>query len=121
MSVRDSLVEAVTTAAGPKVNVIPYQDNLDNLDRVTVMFKQGSIEALVEAPRSAYKVNYVLTVVSPATDPKVAEAELDDVVIQLLGDLDDLDWFAWSSADKVLFQSSNLAYDIHCWNISRKV
>ena len=120
MSIRDTLVTEIQKVVGPKVQVIPYQDNTDLPSRLTVMFKQLSLAPLPASPRSAYQVNYVLTVVSPATDPKKAEAELDDFVPSLLGDLDGLDWFAWSSAEKVLFQSQNIAYDITCWNIARK-
>jgi len=120
MSVRDTLVAAVRKAVGKSATVIPYQDSVDVLDRVLVMFKQLAILPLEEAPRSAYRVNYVLTVVSPATDPIKAEAELDDFVVRLLGDLDDLDWFAFDSADKVLFQATNIAYDISCWTIAQR-
>jgi hypothetical protein len=117
-SVRDSLLQAITEAVGPEVHVIPFQDNMDVPDRLTVMFKQLRITPLDAAPRGAYVVYYVLTVVSAALDPSVAEAELDEFVPSMLGDLDTLDWFAWDEAVKVLSQSSNLAYDITCWNIA---
>ena len=122
MSVRDSLLEAITAAVGPDVHVIPFQDAMDVPDRLTVMFKQLSLTPLPSAPRAAYVVNYVLTVVSPALDPAVAEAELDEFVPSMLGDLDSLDWFAWSEATKVLSGgASNLAYDIACWNVGHRV
>ena len=120
MSVRKTLVEAVTSAVGKTATVIPYQDSVDVLDRVLVMFKQMGLQPLPEAPRAAYRVNYVLTIVSPAIDAIKAEAELDDFVVRLVGDLDDLDWFAWDSADKVLFQGTNLAYDVTCWTIAQR-
>lgn len=120
MSIRDDLLTVIAAAvAGDDVQVIPFQDNLDLPAQITIMFKQLTLLPLEQAPRRAYRVNYVLTVISPATDPTVAEAELDVFIPSLLGDLDELDWFAWSSADKVLFQS-NIAYDITCWNIARK-
>jgi hypothetical protein len=120
MSIRDDLLAVIADAVGPDVHVIPYQDNMDIPDRITVMFKQLALLPLEQAPRTAYRVNYVLTVISPATDPTVAEEELDDFIPSLLGDLDELDWFAWSTADKVLSTSGGLAYDITCWNIARK-
>jgi hypothetical protein len=120
MSVRDTLLAAITAAVPEGTHVIPFQDNMDVPDRITVMFKQMSITPLAEAPRSGYVFNYILTVVSPAVDPSVAEEELDGFVPAMLGDLDGLDWFAWSTADKVLSQGQ-LAYDITCWNIAHKV
>jgi len=120
MSIRTDLVDKVTAVAGRTANVIPYQDSTDVLDKVTIMVKLLSIAPLAEAPRGAYRIGYVLTVVSPATDAQKAEAELDDYVVSLLGDLDGLDWFAWDSADKVLFQSTNLAYDVTCWTVAER-
>jgi len=119
MSARSDLVEKVAAAVGDTAHVIPYQDSVDVLDRITIMFKQLSLQPLPEAPRSAYRFNYVLTIVSPATDPQVSEAELDDFVPSLLGDLDTLDWFAWETADKVLGPGGmGLAYDVSCFTIA---
>jgi hypothetical protein len=84
------------------------------------MFKQLRLTPLPAAPRGGYVVYYVLTVVSPALDPSVAEAELDEFVPSMLGDLDGLDWFAWDEATKVLAQGL-MAYDVTCWNIAHVV
>jgi hypothetical protein len=119
-SVRESLLAAITAAVPAGTHVIPYQDNMDLPDRITVMFKQLRITPLPEAPRAGYVVHYVLTVVSPALDPSVAEADLDVFVPSMLGDLDALDWFAWDEATKVLSQGL-MAYDITCWNLGYKV
>lgn len=120
MSVRERLLAAVEAAVGSTAHVIPYQDAMDVPDRVTVMFKQTRVTPIPEAPRSGYVVHYVLTVVSPALDPSIAEAELDEFVPSMLGDLDHLDWFAWSTADKVL-AGGLMAYDVECWNLAYEV
>lgn len=119
MSVRHDLLEAITAAVPEGTHVVPYQDNLDVLDRMTVMFKQTRITPLPAAPRAGYVVHYVLTVISPALDPQVAEEDLDAFVLSMLGDLDGLDWFAWDEALKVL-ASGLMAYDVTCWNVARK-
>jgi len=120
MSIRDTLVAAVTAAAPPETHVIPYQDNVDVLDVVTVMFKQLGMLPLEAAPRGAFRVNYVLTIVSAAADPANSEVELDEFVPSLLADLDTLDWFAWESAEKVLGPGGiGLAYDVTCWTIAQ--
>jgi hypothetical protein len=122
MSVREELLDAIAAAVGPDVHVIPYQDSTDVLDRRTIMFKQLSMQPLEAAPRGAYRVNYVLTFVTPHTDPGKGEADLDAFVPAILGDLDALDWFAWSTADKVLGPGGQgLAYDVSAWIVGNKV
>jgi hypothetical protein len=118
MSVRADLLERITAAA-PGAHIIAYQDAVDVLDRITIMFKQLSLSPLPAAPRGAYRFDFVLTVCSPALDPQHAELELDDFVPSLLGDLDTLDWFAWDTAEKVLGPGAlGLAYDIHAWTVA---
>lgn len=113
-SVRDRLVEELRTVLGPGVAVIPYQDSVDALERRTVMVKQQSISRLPEAPTSKLRIDYVLTFISPAVDPAVGEADLDQWVPQTLADLD-MSWFAWTGAAKVLFDPQNLAYDVSAY------
>jgi len=120
VSPRDTLLAAVTAAVPAGTHVIPYQDNVDVLDRITIMFKQLTMAPLPEAPRAAFKMEYVLSVCSPALDPTVAEKELDEFVPSLLADLNALDWFAWDSAEKVLGPGGvGLAYDVTCWTIAQ--
>jgi hypothetical protein len=122
MSVRDELLAAITKVVEPDVHVIPYQDNVDVLDRRTIMFKQLTVQPLAAAPRSGYQVNYVLTLCTPHTDPEKGEADLDAFVLSLLGDLDALDWFAWSTADKVIGPGGQgMAYDVSAWIVGNKV
>jgi hypothetical protein len=120
MTIRETLVAAVTAAAPAGTRVLPYQDNVDVLDVVAIMFKQLGMRPLEAAPRAAFRVNYVLTIVSAAADPAVSEAELDEYVPSLLADLNALDWFAWESAEKVLGPGGiGLAYDVTCWTIAQ--
>jgi hypothetical protein len=75
------------------------------------MVKQTTIARLPEAPSSRLRIDYVLTFISPSTDASTGEADLDQWVPQTLSDLD-MSWFAWTSAEKVLFDPLNLAYDV---------
>lgn len=118
MSVRDDLVSELRTAAGPGVHVIPWQDSADELDRITIMVKQVSLEPLPAAPAGALQVNYVVTIASASIDAQTAETELDEFVPALLADLAPLSWFAWTTATKVLFQSTHLAYDVDAFVIA---
>lgn len=113
-SPREDLLAAITAAVPEGTHVIPYQDNMDLPDRITVMFKQLRVAPLPAAPRAGFVVYYVLTVVSPALDPSVAEAELDVFIFAMLDALNPLNWFAWDDAPKVLSQGL-MAYDVSCW------
>lgn len=112
MSVREDLIAGIKAVVDPaRVAVIGVEDNKDVLDRLTIMVKQRTIAPLAQAPIGALRVDYVLTVTSPAIDPAVAEPELDDFVPDLLNDLSPIPWFGWSEATKIL-DGQNLAYDI---------
>lgn len=110
-SVRDRLVAELRSVLGAGVTVIPYQDSVDVLERRTVMVKQQSISRLPAAPSSKLRIDYVLTFISPAQDAATGEADLDQWVPQSLADLD-MSWFAWTGAEKVLFDPLNTAYDV---------
>jgi hypothetical protein len=113
-SIRDSLVDELRRVLGAGVHVIPYQDNVDALDRRTVMVKQTTISPLPEAPSGQLRVDYVLTFITPNVDPSKAERDLDQWVPQTLADLS-VSWLSWSSAEKVLFDPQNLAYDVQAF------
>jgi hypothetical protein len=113
-SIRDALVEELRKVLGSGVHVIPYQDNVDALDRRTVMVKQTTISPLPEAPSGQLRVDYVLTFITPNVDPAKAERDLDQWVPQTLADLS-MSWLSWSSAEKTLFDPQNLSYDVQAF------
>jgi hypothetical protein len=110
-SVRDALVDELRRVLGTGVHVVPYQDNVDALDRRTVMVKQTTISPLPEAPAGQLRIDYVLTFISPNVDPGKAERDLDQWVPQTLADLT-MSWLAWTSAEKTLFDPQNVSYDV---------
>lgn len=120
MSIRDDVVDRLREILGPDVSVIPYQDNLDTLERRTVMVKQQTITRLPEAPASKLRVDYVLSFISPAIDPSVAEADLDEWLPVALADALNVNWLSWDSAEKVLFAPLNLAYDVSAYLITEQ-
>jgi hypothetical protein len=91
--------------------IIPYQRDVGVLSQTIVMFKQGAIRPLPAAPIKALQVDMTATIVSPLSDTARAEDELDDDVLSLTFALDELG-ILWTEARKVLFNDSNLAYDI---------
>jgi uncharacterized membrane protein len=113
-SIRDSLVAELQAVLGPDVHVVAYQDATDVLERRTVIVKQQSITRHQAAPMGSLRIDYVLTFVSAAVDPATAEADLDVWVPESLDDLR-MSWFAWTTATKALFGSTNLCYDVDAY------
>lgn len=116
MSVRDALVAAIR-ATGTDARVVSVEDNKDELDTITIMVKQRTIRRLPEAPAGSLRIDYVLTITHPATDPAVSEPGLDHFVPELLADLDRHSWIGWSIATKTL-DDQNLAYDVECFVVA---
>ena len=115
MSIRDSLIEQLRQVVGPDdvVHIIPFQDSVDVIDRRTIMLKQTTISRATEAPNANLRIGYTLTFIAAAMDPAKAEPDLDEWVPAVLDDLR-MNWFAWSTATKVLF-GQNVAYDVDCY------
>lgn len=118
MTIRDDILEKLRAVVDPAVHIIPWQDATDVIDRRTIMLKQGRLSPLEGSPRGGIRIDYVLTFIAPATDPAIAEAELDAWVPEVLADLNTLNWLAWLEGRKVLFGSSNLAYDVDAFTIT---
>lgn len=112
MSVRDELEELIKPRIPTDWKLLPYQDNIDQPDTPTVMFKQLKIENTKEAPRGSWTFTFVLTLVDGRTDPEIAEPALDDEVETLWMILNSISSVNPTLAEKVLFQNAYLAYDI---------
>lgn len=119
MSIRDRLIEELRAVVGPddKVHIVGFQDNLDVLDRPTIMLKQLSIAPLPEAPTGGLRIEFVLTFIAPELDPTPAETYLDTWVPATLADLR-MPWFAWTEATKVAYEPLSIAYDVRAFVIA---
>ena len=120
MTARQQLATAIAPLLPATWKLIPYQDSIDTLSSVVVMLKLESIEKAPSAPIGAYLAKFTVTIADPSTDPKNAEDRLDDEVLALLAALDALNSTLWSTATKVSFNSTNLAYDIAVSVVTRK-
>lgn len=119
MTVRDSLTAELRRIGGKAVHVIDYQDNADRLDRKTIMVKQRTIQPAPAAPAGQLRIDYVLTFVTPMTDAGPAEQELDAWVPAFLDDMR-MNWLVWTMATKVLFGTSNIAYDVDIYVLTTR-
>ncbi len=118
MAVRASLIAAIRGIVGDSAHVIDVEDNKDVPDLITIMVKQRAMARLPEAPNGALRIDYVLSITHPATDPAVSEPALDDYVPGFLTDLNaHRAWLGWTTATKTL-DGQNLGYDIDAYVIA---
>jgi len=102
--------------------IIPYADQTDRLERVTVILNQITIAHAPEVPGGAHMVTFEALVIEPSTDPARREDSLDDAVDNVLHALDDLPNLRWTEATKVGWGDpvSNIAYRINLEVLSGK-
>lgn len=99
----------------------PTERNLDQLDRITVVWKQRTFRRLAEAPIGSLRVEGTLTIASPLTDIAKAEAQLDDALLELLTDLDSIAGLGWTEARKVTTDNETyLGYDVDLYITTAK-
>lgn len=115
MSVRSQLEAMLKPLLPKRWKLIPYQDNLDEISAVTVMFKLLKMENFKSAPLGAYNYTFSITIIEPGSDMSKVEAALDDHVEELWKLLDvhpQMQSVYPQEAVKVLYGATNLAYDI---------
>ena len=104
--------------------LVPYQRNLDEVDRVTVMLRLQRVVKLPEAPGGAYQAEWTLTIIQPGQDVTRGQKMLDQQVFELLDAILDLRKTGlnidWSDAQSVVFGERNEAFDITIRTILEK-
>ena len=85
-TVRQQFLDLVMPELPGAWKFVPYQRNLDQISQVTLMLKQSTVKPLatIKGSGAGWQADYVLTIISPNTDPEKAEAQLDDDVLTLL-------------------------------------
>lgn len=124
MSIRDSLTEQLGAKLPTGWKLIPYDDSMDELDAVTVMFRQQSVEPTKEAMQGSLTYGYQLVLIDPATDPAVLEPALDAEVEDLVDVLMSLSWLSLTKATKgsgVVGQALAYLFDIDVLAVPNKV
>jgi hypothetical protein len=111
MAVRKYVVDSVKPLLPRSWRFIEQQQNLDVIDRVTVILMLQDIAPAPAAPRGALLARYTLTLIEPKTDPARAEAALDDLILDLVQALAGVPNLVWTTATRALF-GENQAYDI---------
>lgn len=90
---------------------VPVQTRIDRPSKPTLMLKMSSVSRHPGAQGVLLPV-FTLTAVSQKTDPGEADMHCDELLDILLAPIQKLRWVAFRGAEKVLFQSKYMAYDI---------
>lgn len=85
-TVREQFLDGVVPLLPSEWKFVPYQRNLDRLSQTTLMLKQSTVKPLptIQGAGAGWQADYILTIISPNTDPEKAETQLDDDVLTLL-------------------------------------
>ena len=111
MAVRKHVVDIIRPLLPKAWKFVPQQQNLDVIDRVTVVLTLQDITPAPAAPRGALLAKYTLTLIEPKTDPARAEVALDDLILELLQSLAEVPNLVWTTAARAVF-GEHQAYDI---------
>lgn len=90
---------------------IPVQRNADRIVKPTLMLKLSSLTRSTAA-QGVLVPSFVLTVVSEYTEPAEADIALDNHLDTLLAAIQPIRWVAFRSAEKAMFQTRWMCYDI---------
>jgi hypothetical protein len=112
MQVRKWVEDQLTPHLPDTWRFIRYDTNVDRISQTIVMLKLQSIARTPSAPNSGHTVEFVLTVVEPRIDPKLREDDLDEKLIEIVYAIDTVPNIRWTNAQRVLFNDTNLAFDI---------
>lgn len=111
-SPRQYLADTVKPLLPARWKVVPFQVDLDVLQAPTVVISTKSFVPTPTAPRSSLTHTFTVTVLDPATDNKGAEEALEAEVMELVYALEQLDSLVWESAERVMWNSKYMGWDI---------
>lgn len=101
-TIRTQLLAHLQPLLPEEWTVLPYQANVSTIDRIVVVLKHNKISKDPDSPMGTVINEFIVTVVSPVSDIKTAEEQLDDAVLELITALDSHLQLNWTEAQKVL-------------------
>lgn len=120
-SPRAQLIRQLKPSLPKSWRLIKFEDNLDEIDRITVMVRIQSVSRMPEAPQGFYLTTAVLELLTPQTDLSLAEDSLDVALFDLLDILNTIKPNLWVSTQKVLDAGTKrLAYDVTIHHVTTK-
>lgn len=111
MSARSLVVDALNAALDSDVVVIPYARNLDAILGPTVMVRIDSVTPSTQ-PQAWHLYEMSLCVVTALQDSLAAEAELDDLLLDVLFAVDQSDLPTWTVARRATFDDTLHGYEV---------
>jgi len=112
--IRKSLTDQLSQALPSNWKIYPFVPSLDQVPprQVVGILNLKSVTKLPAAPNSHREAHYIFSVIVPSTDPEKREDNLDDALIDFLGAVDDLPSLYWDSAERGVYQSGYVGFDI---------
>lgn len=124
MSAYTDLKEALERIIPAGWDFTPYEPTSELPDVTGLTMKIREVSRLSEAPGSAYRVDWVLTITSGLTSRESADPGLFDDLLEFLDRIDSdeaMKWLTWTSATKTVGEDfDRLAYDITLTTLTKK-
>ncbi len=112
MSMRSAAVDALTAQLPTSWTVIDDERSLNTITRPTMLVSVRSFVPSDFAPLSKITVTMALMILSPHTDAKAAEDDLDILLVEALAVINNLPNLTWSEASKVVHLDRYMGYEI---------
>lgn len=111
MSARQLVVDALTLSLPDEVTVMPYARALVAITGPTVLVRVDTVTPSTQ-PQAWHLYAMSLCVLTALQDPAAAEAELDDLLLDVLFAIDSSDLPAWTLARRATFDDTLHGYEV---------
>jgi len=112
MSMRSAAVDQLTAALPNTWTVIDDERSLNAITRPTMLVSVRSFVPSDFAPLSKITVTMALMILSPHTDARAAEDDLDVLLVEALTGINLLQNLTWTEASKVVHLDRYMGYEI---------
>jgi len=112
MSMRSAAVDALTGVLPNTWTIVDDERSINTINKPTAIVSVRTIEPSEFAPLSKLIVTIALIVLSPHTDSKASEDQLDTLLVEALTGINQLPNLTWSTATKIVHLERFMGYEI---------
>lgn len=112
MSMRSAAVDGLKTVFPKTWSIIDDERSLNTITKPTAIVSLRTVEPSEFAPLSKMTVTLAIMILSPHTDAKASEDELDDLLVAALQGIHELPNLTWSTATKIVHLERFMGYEI---------
>jgi len=112
MSMRSAAVDGLKTVLPNTWTIVDDERAINTITKPTAIVSVRTIEPSEFAPLSKLIVTMALMVLSPHTDAKASEDELDELLVAALDGINQLGNMTWSTATKIVHLERFMGYEI---------